>query len=210
MSRYSRKGSGGGPAAFAITSFTHAPALVQVGRAVVNPSFTASYNRAPVTAVLTDTEAHTDDVILTPNAFSSPHSFTKNVYSQSVTFTLTATEANSSNANTSITWGQNVYYGVAVDPGSYSQAFIKSLTAQLKLAPQGFYAVNAGAGESTFFASRTAFGLVDTDFFVGVFGFAISKVAAAVAVTNSDGITENYDLWRSDNVGLGLFTFEVA
>lgn len=211
MARYSPGGGGSGPPpSFSVTSFAHSPTLVQAGASVVNPAFTATYSEATTSATLTDTEAHTDDITSTPLAFSSPHTFTKTAYGATVTFTDSATGASGSgSANLTVTWGQNVYFGSAVDPGSYSQTFIKSLTAQLRLAPQTNYVMNAGAGESVFFAARSAFGLTDLSFFVGVFGFACSKVAT-VAVTNSDGVTENYDLFRSDNVGLGSFTLTVV
>lgn len=194
-------------------TLSHTPNLLQAGASVVNPAFTATYTITPTTAILTDTEAHTDDVTSTPTSFVSPHTFTKSVYGQSVTFTLSATSPDADgSANTGITWVQKVWWGAVVDPGSgYNSAFINALSnSNLQAGPNGSFAVNATGGKSTFFATRTAFGLTTANFFVGAFPFAVSKVAAAVAYTNSNGVVENYDVWRSDNVDLGAFSFTVS
>lgn len=196
--------------AFAVTGFATPTTLVLAGASVVSPSFTASYNQAATAANLTDSDGDNDVIALPATAFVSPHTFTKNVYGQFVTFTIHATGpagTGSATASVSISWGQNVYFGSAVDPGGggYTNAFITGLAAQLMLAPNGSYNFNALAGQSTFWAARSAFGLTVANFFVGGFPFACSKVAT-VAVTNANGVTENYDLFRSDNTGLGAFT----
>lgn len=191
---------------------SHSPGLVQAGASVVNPAFTATYSVTPITAILTDTESHTDDVTSTPTAFVSPHTFTKSVYGQSVTYTVNATSADGGGSGaTSITWAQKVWWGAVIDPGTYNSAFINALSnSNLQLGANGTFAVNATGGKSTFFAARTAFGLTALDFFVGAFPFAISKVGSAIAYTNSNGVTENYDVWRSDNADLGTFSFTVS
>lgn len=192
-----------------ITSFSHSPATVQIGASVVNPAFTATYNNVPTTATLTDNQGHTNDVTGTPNAFVSPHTFTFTAYGASVLFTLAVTSPGG-NASRSFTevWAQKVWWGAQVDPGIYDSAFINGLSNEvLQLGPSGAFAVNAGAGESTFYTARTAFGVTALNFKVNGLPFAISKVGSAIPYTNSDGVTENYDVWRSDNVALGAFTF---
>jgi hypothetical protein len=192
-----------------ITSFATSPTLYQVGHASTNQAFTATYADPPTTAVLTDNQGNTDNVTSTPAAFVSPHTVTKIVYAQSVTYTLSVTspEGNATR-NSTITWAQKVWWGSVVDPGVYDSAFINSLSnSVLQLGPTGTFATNCGAGQSTFYATRTAFGVTALNFRVNGLPFAISKVAAAVAYTNSDGITENYDVWRSDNISLGAFSF---
>ena len=79
-------------AAFDITGFS-GPATQEVGATVATPAFTASYNRTPDTATLTDSEGTpAKDVSSTPTSFSSNGTFQKTVNNQSVTFTLSATE----------------------------------------------------------------------------------------------------------------------
>jgi hypothetical protein len=198
------------PTAFSITSFSHSPTLVQVGSSVVSPAFTASYNQTPTAAVLTDTEGHTDNVIGTPTSFVSPHTFTKAGFNQSVTFTLTASDSlGGASSAISVVWGQDVYYGASTPPGSFNQAFITSLTSHLTVSPNGNYAITAGVGQTSYFCALTALGLTVGNFFVGGFPFACSKVASAVSVTNTDGVTATYDVFGSDNPGLGPFTLTV-
>jgi hypothetical protein len=201
------------PTAFAINSFSHSPTLVQVGQTVTNPAFTASYNQTPTAATLTDTEGHSDNVIGTPTAFNSPHVFTKTVFNQSVTFTLTASNAlGSANAGVTITWGENVYFGAQV-AGTINQAFITALTAALKTSASGSYAISAGApgaNKTSYFCALTSIGLTTASFTVGGFPFACSKVGSSIPVTNAQGITENFDVFGSDNVGLGDFNLVVS
>jgi len=197
------------PTAFAITSFAKTGAtLFLAGATVVNPAFTASYNQAAAAVTLTDTLGHSDVIALPGTGFISPHSFPLATYGASVTFTDTASSPLGSGARSvTITAGNNVYFGSAVDPGGggYNSAFANSLTATLKQGPQGTYALNALAGQSVFFWARSAFGIGVSNFTVGGFPFACSIVATAVPITNANGVTENYDLMRSDNTGLGSF-----
>jgi hypothetical protein len=202
------------PTAFAIDSFAKVGAsLVLAGATVATPSFTASYNQVATAVTLTDTEAHSDAITLPGTAFASPHSFTKTAYGASVTFTDTASSALGSAARgVTLSWGQNVYFGSVVDPGGggYTAAFITALAARLNLAPAGSYAYNASALQSCFWAARSAFGLTTANFTVNGFPFACSIVAAGVAVTNANGVVENYDLFRSDNIGLAAFNLVEA
>lgn len=194
--------------AFAITSFQKTGAtLVLIGASVVSPAFTASYNQLATAVSLTDTEGNNDVIALPGTGFVSPHTFTKAVYGASVTFTDHATGptgTGSATAGASIFWGSNVYTGSIVDPGVYNAAFITALAATLKLGFAGTYAENASALQSVFFCARTAFGLTTANFFVGGFPFACSRVATGVSVT-INGVPENFDVFRSDNVGLGAF-----
>lgn len=200
------------PTAFAVSSFAHSPTLVQVGATVANPLFAASYNQPASSASLTDSEGNNDILALPALSFISPHSFTKNVFGQSVSFTLhAASPLGAAVAGASIVWGENVYYGAAVDPGGggYNEAFIESLTPALRLGAGGGYPIVAVAGASTFFCALTVLGLTTANFFVGGFQFDCSRVATAVNVTNANGVVEQYDVFRSTNVGLGSFTLAV-
>jgi len=159
-----------------------------------------------------DSLGNNDTIALPGTAFVSPHTFQETVYAQSVTFTDTAGDASGNAArSSSLTWGQNVYFGSIADPGGggYNAAFIQALGSVLKLDPAGTYAYNAGAGASAFFCTRTAFGKTPANFTVGGFPFACSMVATGVAVTNN-GVAENFDVFRSDNVALGAFNLVEA
>lgn len=204
------------PVAFQITSFALTSAsLVLVGATVSNPTFTAAYNEAATAITLNDSTGDSSPVALPGNAFASPNSFTNIAYGAVESFSITATgpagTGSATSGNVSIFWGQNVYFGSAVDPGGagYTAAFIQALGSTLKLGPQGSYGYNAGAGQSAFWAARSAFGLTVANFTVNGFPFACSRVAANVPIT-VNGVTENFDLFRSDNTGLGAFTLVEA
>ena len=200
------------PTAFDITGFgLTGPSLVLAGATVTNPGFTASYNQPATSATLTDSEGNNDPLVLPATAFNSPHAVTKNAYGAVWNFTLSASSPlGADSAGAGIFWGQNVFFGSAVDPGVYNSAFANSLGAVLKGAPNGSYNYNALAGQSAFFWTRSAFGLTVANFTVAGFPFACSKVVANVPVTNANGIIENYDCFRSDNTGLGVFTLVEA
>lgn len=199
--------------AFSITGFgLTGSTLVLAGASVVNPAFAASYNQLATSVSLTDTEGNNDVIALPGTGFISPHTFTKTAYGASVTFTDHAANANgAATAGAAISWGQNVFFGSIVDPGGggYNTAFLNSLGTSLKLAPNGNYNYNASALQSCFWAARAAFGLSPANFTVNGFPFACSKVAT-FNYTNANGVVESYDLFRSDNIGLGAFTLVEA
>jgi hypothetical protein len=153
--------------------------------------------------VLTDTNGTTAlSVVATPTSFSSTGTFTKTVAGQFVTWTLTANESGgpSRTASTTTYWAQKVFRGQAV-PGTPNAAFIAALP-QATLA-LGFlsFSATAGATQRLYFAARSALGT--PSFTVGGFAGGFHLAAAGVAVTNAHGVTENYDLWESDNLNLG-------
>lgn len=202
--------------AFAITGFAKTGAsVVLAGAAIANPTFNASYNQAATAASLTDSDGNNDVIALPATAFLSPHTFTKTVYGATEVFTLHGTGpagTGTATASFTLSWGQAVYFGSILDPGGggYTNAFITSLPSNVHLAPAGTYAYNASALQSCFFCTRTAFGLTPANFTVSGFPFACSMVATGVAVTNANGVVENYDVFRSDNIGLGTFNLVEA
>jgi len=199
------------PTAFDITGFgLTGSSLVLAGATVTNPGFAASYNQLATAANLTDSEGNNDVIALPATAFVSPHAVQKLVYGGVWNFTLSASSPlGADSAGTGIFWGQNVYYGSAVDPGVYDSTFANSLTVALRAAPNGSYAYNTAVGESAFFIVRAGFGLTTANFTVGGFPFACSIVGTA-NVTNANGVVESYTFFRSDNTGLGAFNLVEA
>lgn len=185
--------------------------FAQVGQTFTNPAFTASYNRAAATAILTDTEGNSQNVISTPTAFNSVGTFTKNAFGNSVTFTLTATDALNTavtkTSNASLTWVQLSYYGVGA-AGQSSAAFIQGLTGVLNNTRGMGFSVNAGPTDKVYFACRSAYG--GASFSVGGFTGGFSLVSNTISVTNTYGFTENYELYESDNLNLGSITVSVS
>lgn len=200
------------PTAFQIDSFnTSTPTLLEVGATLTHPAFTASYNRPPTLVILTDSLGNSNNESSSPTVFSSTAVTTKTVYGQSATFTNTASDTGGSDsASIQFNWGEFVHWGAAVDPGTYNAAFIATLSSQnLQLGAGGNFGFTVGAGQSGFFGALSAFGLTVSNFFVGAFPLACSKVGSAISLPNPNGITQTFDLFRTDNTGLGGFTVAV-
>jgi hypothetical protein len=195
------------------------PALVLVGATVFNPLFTASYSSNPTTAVLTDNQGTPSLNVLTApapstmNQFfyttgSGPAQYVFNSYGASVIWTLTSTSGGSTALATySLSWTQPIYFGTAIDTGTYTSGFITGLSGTfLGLSRQTSFVVNATGGQSVWYAYRSAYGA--GTFVVGgwIGGFSL---VATVSLTNVNGFTENYYLYRSDFPNLGNITVNV-
>lgn len=183
--------------------------LLDLGAFLVTPSFTASYVRTPTTAVLTD-DAGTPskNVISTPSLFSSDGTFAKAVFGNAVTFTLTASEGTLHVTSTATyTWVNRAFDGVAA-AGQTGATFILSLTGHLQPGKTDSFTVSPSSSQKIYYATRSAFGLCV--FTVGGFKGGFSRTQQNVPVTNTNGATENFDLYESDNVGLGTTTVGVS
>lgn len=202
--------SGGTP--YEITSFAGG-VDVEVGTTVANPAFTATYNRTPITATLTDNAGSpSKDVSSTPNSFTSDGTFTRNIYGSSVTFTLTAADAYGSDVKTTTyNWLQHIYWGVD-SPGGGGSGFITGLSNSLLTSTLTHtFTVDAGntaANKKIYIAYRTGYGPAAVSVGGLVGGFMIDSTT--ISVTNGHGFIENYTLLESDNVGLGVIKFTVT
>jgi len=196
--------------AFAISSFSAVASVVEVGASVVQPDFTAAYNRTPDTATLDDDEGSTQkDVISTPTSFFSDETFQKTANNDAVQFTLNADEAgdaDSSNAN--ISWQPRTYWGVGVD-GLSTEADIEALANNaLDNNRQRTFSVTAGAGEHIYYSYPESYGA--GTFFVGGFEGGFELVSDSISVTNAEGVTQDYRLYKSTNPNLGTTTVQVV
>lgn len=100
-----------------------------------------------------------------------------------------------------------VYTGAAAAPATIDSAFIRTLTKSLQSGKSKTFTVNAAAGEYIWYACPTSYGA--PNFNVGGFDGGFSKVET-FNFTNSSGYTEEYQVWRSDNAGLGSTTVVVS
>ena len=112
-------------------------------------------------------------------------------------------------ASTSITFLNGVYYGVLDTDTDISDpsTVILSLTRKLQSSKAISFTVTAGDSESIVYALPTRYGT--PSFTVGGFEGGFSNVVT-VDFTNASGYTESYDIWVSDNVGLGRTTVKVS
>jgi len=200
-----------GPLVFEITIFGSLTSPgPQVGETLA-AEFTAAFSEPATSASLVDSEGANDPIALPATSPISPNPYTKTAIGENVSYTLNASGADGSDSATvTIYWLEFVRFGALADPGIYDETFIENLpNSNLVLNPQGSYGYNAGPTDFCFFAVLESYGLTSANFIQGVFPMSISKVAAAVPVTNTQGITETFDVWRSDNQGLGTFNMGV-
>ena len=107
----------------------------------------------------------------------------------------------------SIHWFNGVYTGSAEAPTTIDSAFILTLTKSLQSGKGKTFTVNAATVQYIWYACPVRYGT--PNFNVGGFdgGFSLT---ATFDFTNSSGYTEEYQVWRSDNAGLGGTTVKVS
>ena len=192
--------------------------ILELGQELSQPSFTAEYTEVAskiYSATLEDSDnGYLQNVITSPNSFSSSFSFSKISFNHFVDFTLTSsTKENPLILKThkvTFTWGQKVYWGVSEEPVLYDQDFIKGLElttsggSEVTLTKNRSINVVAGSGEYIYYCFRSDFESIETaGFLVNDFEGGFTRVAENILVTNNYGVTEEYSIYRSDNPSLG-------
>lgn len=202
---------------FALTLAVSGSSVYDVGRIITNPAFTSTTNYNPLnSAQLTNNDnAENKNVLAQVNSntvFTSNAAYTRNTVGASITFTLTGINAANvtKTAQTSISFVNRLYYGQGL-PNQSTGPFITSLQSNSLTNNKNItFSVNAANTNSIYFAYRTALGTSNfTDIDTG-FPFAMNFVANNIPVTNAYGVTENFTLYESANVGLGLSNIKVT
>lgn len=109
--------------------------------------------------------------------------------------------------STAVSFLNGVYYGVLTDGVTIDSTAILSLTRKLQSAKAMSFTVNAGDNKRIAYALPEGYGT--PTFTVGGFEGGFTK-AATIDFTNASGYTESYDVWLSDNMGLGSTTVVVT
>lgn len=124
-----------------------------------------------------------------------------------VVLTVKDDRGSSASETASIQWLNGVYTGAAEAPATIDSAFIRALTKSLQSGKGKTFTVNAATGAYIWYACPVRYG--KPSFNVGGFDGGFSKVAT-FDFTNASGYTEEYQVWRSDNAGLGSTTVKVS
>ena len=190
---------------FDITAFSSlVVSLLDMGDSAATPPFTASYNRSPTSAVLTDDDGTpAKDVTATPLSFSSDGTFTKTVNNATVTFTLTASDAAGPDTGQVVfTWRPLVFTGITANAGPYTEADIEALVTQNLSGSAAFSGTIAPVNQYIVHAYPATYGpLLPTNFEIGSFGPGdMTEVQVALSITNAFGNTQDYRVARSDNL----------
>jgi hypothetical protein len=205
-------------AGFTINSFSGG-STVEVGVAVINPSFVASYSSLPASATITNT-----DNIDSPLTLTTPYtsgtvigSFTHSTLT-SVTFTLTAISTSTQTAVQYITYAGRDFGGVGT-PGATS-ATASGTSALLNashgtLTNQGLYFGNeVGASFGPFSPSGQAIYLLlqgNNHTFKDQNGFTFAmNTSTNFSFTNQNGIVLSMYLYQSTNTLSTPFTITVV
>ena len=176
--------------------------------------FNISLTNYPETALLTDSMSATPKNVL-PEIISSGGifcesdiSYSKNTFNSNVVFTITITSGIvTKQVTNTLTWGQPVYCGFGLLDGyaGTDEQFIKTLDFKVvTTSKQHTFTVNTFNTQKAYFACRSAFGNIN--FTVNNLFGGFSKIATVSNFDNGFGFTESYDLYESDNAGLGEIT----
>ncbi len=186
-----------------ITSLTNNVGTVEMGASVKEVTFNWKLNKEP-TGQTFDGE---DVDVLSREAFVSYHPLL--AIKENKTFTLIVTDERGAtdSANTAISFLNGVYYGVLESGAEVDSAAILALTRKLQGSRGITFTANAGATQQIIYAIPTRYGT--PNFNVGGFDGGFAK-AKTFDFTNASGYTESYDVWLSENVGLGSTTVKVS
>ena len=189
----------GGIQTLQITNFSANITSAELGSVINSINFAWDYNGEPTSQKF---EGETIDVNLRNYTYTGAVSANK-------TFTLTATDSDGSvkTATVSIKFYNGVYYGVSSST-NYNSALISSLTKVLSDTKERNITVDAkNEDEYIYYCIPSRLGV--PTFNVGGFDGGFEKMAT-IPFTNSNGYTEDYDIYRSDNPGLGATTVRIS
>ncbi len=185
-----------------ISSFGSAIVNLEVGQAVIQPAFSATYTQTPTTVTLFDSLHSTPVALSDINSFNSLYTFLLNTVGN-VSFTLTATFTSGIATSTNyIYWLERLYYGHATSFTSVTSLQNNTLVSSRN----GTYTITAATNEYIYFAIPANLGT--PTFYVGGFAGGIDLIET-INVTNSYGDVLSYSIYQSDNVSLGTITVQI-
>lgn len=186
--------------AISITSFTNNIGIVEIGSIVTNVALSWKTNKIP-TALTLDGESI--DASLDGKDFSNLS------LTSDKTWTLVAIDEKdaTSTKTTAIKFYNGVYYGVVNDGATINNETIIGLTKSLQSTKTKTFTVAANDGQYIIYALPADYGT--PAFNVGGFdgGFSLHST---FNFKNASGHEESYNVWLSDNTGLGSTTVKVS
>lgn len=178
-----------------ITSISNNVGTVEMGSTVTSVTVSWALNKDPVSQTVDGESVNAAERSVTYDGLSLTAGKT---YTVSVTDEREATDT----ATTKIAFLNGVYYGVGTPTTN-----ILTLNKKLQSGRGVTFNVTAGEGQNVLYALPTRYGT--PNFNVGGFDGGFTK-ATTFNFTNNSGYTEEYDLWVSDNTGLGNTTVKVS
>lgn len=183
-----------------ITSFNNNVGTVEIGRIISSVTFNWVLNKEAKTITLGGESMMSDVKQVTLENLS---------LSTNKTWTLKVTDERdlAVTSNTSITFLNGAYHGVAADVETIDSAFILGLTKTLTGSRARTINITAGSDQYIYYCVPTRFG--NCNFNVGGFDGGFEKVST-LDFTNASGYTESYDVYKSTNSGLGSTAVKIT
>lgn len=196
---------------FGIDSFsligTHYAPVVEIGQTISDISAAAAYTGIPASANIADTLSGNWTFTTPYTAAIRTGTVQRTIPNATWQVSLTALGVLTPKASTiTVQWQPRVFHGAAI-PGVYDEAFIEGLSSNLQSSGAVTYTETAGVGRRLYYASPYG----TPSFWIGGFYYPGTKVASDVPVTNTFGVTLNYDLWQIvETEGLGTTSVTVT
>lgn len=187
-----------------ITTFTISPSTTtyEIGKTIATGGITFSWVlNKEVTGITFDGQT-LEDVTARSATNSSAFSSTK-------IFTLSVTDGdNTATSSKTISFCPYIYYGSAAEPTSYSSSFILGLSSKiLKASRGGSYTMTVATGQYGFLCIPASYGTPTVK--IGGFVTELENVTS-ISHTNASGYTQNYNIYRTSQSGLGTLTMDVS
>lgn len=185
------------------TSISVKPSLAEIGELVGTAEIAWALSKEPVSQTVGGTGVDASVRSVTTQIGTDGY------ISKTVSFTVTATDERGATASATATLYcyNGVYWGVLEDGAELDSAAILGLTRVLRKDRTLTFTAEAGDTQRLAFALPAGYGT--PVFSVGGFEGGFTK-AATIDFTNASGYTGSYDVWLSDNVGLGSTTVKVT
>lgn len=183
-----------------IDSFINNQSVVELGSTISSVTLNWTLNKNPKTQSL--------DGVTVGNDIRSK-TITGLTITTTTSFVLTVTDERdySTSRTTQIQFVNGIYYGATTSPTTYDDDFVKSLTKSLQTSRNKSFTVNALSNQYIYYILPTRYGT--PKFNIGGFDGGFVK-QTTLSFTNASGYSENYDIWRSDNIELGSTTVNVT
>ena len=178
-----------------IKSFTNNKSVVEMGTVVSSVVLSWTLNKNPKTQNIDGTTIG--------NTVRSK-TLSNLTITSTTQFVLTVTDERDTTktSTTEISCMNGVYYGTGIAKAAYNSAFIIGLEEKsLQESFKKVFTIDAAANRYIYYCIPTRYGT--PTFKVGGFSGGFTK-QSTIQFTNPSGYTESYDIWRTDNSGLGL------
>lgn len=184
-----------------INSLSISPSRVEIGSKINEVTATWTLNKEPVSQTFDGEEVPAADrrTVITSDGG----------WKNNIMFVLTAKDERNLTVEKSaiLSFINGVYHGVLENGTELTSAAVLTLAKKLQSSKGITFTANAGATQRIAYALPKSYGT--PSFKVGGFDGGFS-LAATIDFTNASDYTESYNVWLSDNTGLGSTTVVVS